>query len=188
MLSSSATRFGSGILGLVSSLRTIVLIGPMGAGKTTVGRLVADRLERPLIDSDILIWRSMGMSAADVADTAGVGHLHELEALVLERSLQRSQGAVITAAASVVDDDEVVERLRNGREFVGLLVAGAEESLRRVGSGSHRRAMTAEEYRDLSRQRLAAYRRAADIEIDTTSLDAIEVAELLINAIWVSWP
>lgn len=160
----------------------------MGSGKSTVGRLLADRLARPLVDSDIVIWRSIGMSAAEVAASAGVQRLHEIEALVLQRSLQRSQGAVIAAAASVVDDGELVERLREGREFIGLLAARPEECVRRAGSGRHRRSMTADEHRDLYERRLDSYRRAADIEIDTTSLDAIEVTELLINAIWVSWP
>ncbi|MDH3247700.1 MAG: hypothetical protein OEQ47_01990 [Acidimicrobiia bacterium] len=172
----------------MSGLRTIVLIGPMGVGKSTVGRLVADRLERPLIDSDVVIWRSIGMSAADVAETAGVERLHEIEALVLERSLERSTGAVITAAASVVDDPGLVDRLREGREFVGLLTARSEECVRRATPGGHRRTMTVEEHRELYERRIDSYRRAADIEIDTTSLDALEVAELLINAIWVSWP
>ena len=95
---SRRSRSGSGILGDVSGLRTIVLIGPMGAGKSTVGRLVADRLKRPLIDSDVVLWRSTGMSAADLSEAAGVHRLHEIEALVLRRALARSAGAVITAA------------------------------------------------------------------------------------------
>ncbi len=172
----------------MSGLRTIVLIGPMGAGKSTVGRLVADRLERPLIDSDVLLWRSTGMSAAAVAESAGVDRLHRIEALVLRRALGRSMGAVITAAASVVDDPDLVERLREGREFVGLLTATPEECVRRAGGGGHRRAMTLDERTQLFERRADAYRRASDIEIDTSSLDAVEVAELLINAIWVSWP
>ena len=181
-------RISSGILGDVSGMRTIVLIGPMGAGKSTVGRIVADRLERPLIDSDVLLWRATGMSAAEVAESADVDRLHRIEALVLRRALGRSMGAVITAAASIGDDAELVDRLRAGREFVGLLTATPEECVRRAGSGGHRRALTLEEHNRLLEQRIESYRRAADIEIDTTSLDAIEVAELLINAIWVSWP
>jgi shikimate kinase len=172
----------------MSGLRTIVLIGPMGAGKSTVGRLVADRLERPLVDSDVLLWRATGMSAADVADSAGVDRLHRIEALVLRRALDRSMGAVITAAASIADDTELIERLREGREFVGLLEARPEVCVRRAASGGHRPSMTPVEQADLISRRMDSYRRAADIEIDTTSLDAIEAAELLINAIWVSWP
>jgi shikimate kinase len=172
----------------VSGLRTIVLIGPMGAGKSTVGRILADRLERPLVDSDVVIWRSTGMSAADIAETGGVERLHAIEALVLERCLERSQGAVIAAAASVVDVDDLVDRLREGREFVGLLMAHPDVCLQRSLSGGHRRTMTDEEHIELIARRMDSYRRAADIELDTTSLDAIEVAELLINAIWVSWP
>jgi shikimate kinase len=172
----------------MSGLRTIVLIGPMGAGKSTVGRLVADRLERPLIDSDVLLWRATGMSAADVAESAGVDRLHRIESLVLRRALDRSMGAVITAAASIADDTELIERLRKGREFVGLLEAQPEVCVRRAASGGHRPSMTPVEQADLIAGRMDSYRRAADIEIDTTSLDAIEAAELLINAIWVSWP
>ena len=172
----------------MSGLRTIVLIGPMGAGKSTVGRLVADRLNRPLVDSDVVLWRSTGMSAADLAEASGVGRLHEIEALVLERALQRSTGAVITAAASVADDSDLIERLREGREFVGLLTARPDVCVRRSLSGGHRRTMTDEEHVELIARRMDSYRRAADIELDTTSLDAVEAAELLINAIWVSWP
>ena len=160
----------------------------MGVGKTTVGRILADRLHRPLVDSDIMIWRTTGMSASDVAETAGVERLHEIEALILERSLERSAGAVITAAASVADDPDLVDRLRDGREFVGLLTAAPEECVRRFAPGDHRRPLSAEGHQELYERRIGAYRRAADIEIDTTSLDALEVAELLINAIWVSWP
>ena len=185
---SGRSRSSSGILSHVSGLRTIVLIGPMGTGKSTVGRLVADRLERPLIDSDVLLWRSTGMSAAEVAESAGVGRLHEIEALVLRRALDRSAGAVITAAASIADDPDLVERLRGGREFVGLLTAHPSVCAQRSAAGGHRRSVTADEHADLISRRMAAYRRAADIEIDTTSLDAIEVADLLVNAIAVSWP
>ena len=160
----------------------------MGVGKSTVGRLVANRLERPLFDSDVVLWRSTGMSAADLAETAGVDRLHEIEALVLRRALDRSAGAVITAAASVADDTDLVERLREGREFVGLLTAHPSACARRSAAGGHRRSVTADEHADLLSRRMASYRRAADIEIDTTSLDAVEVADLLVNAIWVSWP
>ena len=181
-------RSMAAILGGMSGLRTIVLIGPMGAGKSTVGRLVADRLNRPLVDSDVVLWRSTGMSAAAIAETRGVERLHAIEALVLERCLERSEGAVIAAAASVVDFDDLIERLREGREFVGLLTATPEECARRARTGGHRRATTTDEHHRLMERRLEAYRRASDIEIDTSSLDAVEVAELLINAIWVSWP
>lgn len=160
----------------------------MGAGKSTVGRILADRLERPLVDSDILIWRSTGQSAAEIAETGGIDRLHALEALVLERCLERSQGAVIAAAASVVEFDDAVERLRAGRAFVGLLTAHPDVCARRSTSGSHRRELTVGEHAELIARRMDSYRRAADIEIDTSSLDAVEVAELLINAIWVSWP
>jgi shikimate kinase len=174
---------------MMESMRAIVLIGPMAAGKTTVGSALAHRLERAFFDSDDIIERTTGRRASNIADHEGVHHLHDIESLILEKAISRPRGAVIAAAASVVDRPHLVERLRTGREFVALLMATREECERRSqGTDSHRRTIDDEESYELFARRMDAYRRAADVEIDTSRLDPDEVTDIVVNTLWVSWP
>jgi shikimate kinase len=88
--------------------RHIVLLGLMGTGKTSVGRRVAARLGRPLLDGDaVLEERTGGRTAADIADVEGAEHLHRLEAEIALDLLGTSTPAVIGPAASVVEVEAV---------------------------------------------------------------------------------
>lgn len=169
-------------------MRAIVLIGPMGAGKTTVGSALADRLERPFFDSDDILMRTMGERASEISDREGTQRLHDIESMILEKAISRPRGAVIAAAASVVDRPHIVERLRTGREFVALLAATREECDRRTLGSNHRRLISEDEWYEIFARRMDAYRRAADVEIDTTRLEPSEVTEIVVNTLWVSWP
>ena len=86
--------------------RHVVLLGLMGAGKTSVGRRVATRLERPLLDGDeVLEDRTGGLTAADVVDREGAERLHALEAEIALDMLRSGTPAVIGPAASVIEVD-----------------------------------------------------------------------------------
>lgn len=172
----------------MESMRAIVLIGPMGAGKTTVGSALADHLERPFFDNDDVLMRTTGEKASEISERRGLRHLHDIESMILEKAISRPRGAVIAAAASVVDRPHVVERLRTGREFVALLTATREECERRARSSDHRPDMESTDWYEVFTRRLDAYRRAADVEIDTTHLEPEEVTEIVVNTLWVTWP
>ena len=172
----------------MESMRAIVLIGPMGAGKTTVGSALASRLERPFFDSDDNLVRTTGRLASEISESAGLPRLHDIESMILEKAVSRPRGAVIAAAASVADRPHIVERLRTGREFVALLTATREECDRRTLGSRHRRLVSEDEWYEVFEKRMDAYRRAADVEIDTTRLDPSEVTEIVVNTLWVSWP
>jgi len=85
--------------------RQIVLLGLMAVGKTTVGRLLAASLRRPLYDSDAQIEALEGVTVREIQDRAGAGVLHELEARILLEALGRPEPSVICAAASTIDDE-----------------------------------------------------------------------------------
>ena len=84
----------------------IVIVGLMGAGKTTVGAALAKALGLPLRDSDAEIQRATGRTARMIADSDGIEALHTLERAHVLDALA-GEPAVITAAASVIDDEAV---------------------------------------------------------------------------------
>ena len=150
----------------------VVQLGPMAAGKTTLGQSLAKALRADFIDSDASILRSTGINAAEIASTAGIPHLHRIEREVLSTALAASSLAVIAAAASVVDDDQVQDEL--GDHLCLWVDADAATLVRRLGSAPHRRLLSEGEAEDLNRARR---RKAADLvvgRIDTTDLSARE--------------
>ena len=132
-------------------LSDVVLLGPMGAGKTTLGRTLAERLEVDLVDSDEALLVLTGKSAAEIAAGIGVPRLHKLERSVVSTALNLPSRKIIAAAASVVDDESTREKMR---EHLCIWVeADAATLAKRRQSGSHRRDMTDEEAHDLNRAR-----------------------------------
>ncbi|MGH9209901.1 MAG: shikimate kinase [Acidimicrobiales bacterium] len=159
----------------------LVLLGAMGVGKTTVGRVVAAGLRRPLRDSDLEL-RAAGRNARDVALVSGVDALHLLEADHLLGALAAPEPAVIAAAASVVDDARCLAALE--APFAVWLWAPFETLAERMRHGDHRRdlgddplvAMTA-----LAQRRDPRYRQVADATIDVGRLAADQVAEAVLS-------
>ncbi len=84
----------------MTSTRHVVLVGLMGSGKTTVGRLLAARLGRTFVDNDVVLEHRTGHTAREIAAAEGADalHLREAEALVL--ALSSIVPAVIAAAAA----------------------------------------------------------------------------------------
>ena len=91
--------------------RHLVLVGLMGVGKTTVGEVVARRLGRELVDSDLRIEALTGRTVKQILDADGVGEMRRFEAAALFDALRDEQPRVIAAAAGVVLDRDNRDRL-----------------------------------------------------------------------------
>jgi len=92
----------------MAPVRHVVLLGLMSSGKSSVGRRVADRLARPLIDGDEgLEATNGGRTAAEVAADEGIEALHRREARIAIDALADPEPAVIGPAASVIESAEV---------------------------------------------------------------------------------
>ena len=87
-----------------AGIRQVVLVGLMGAGKTTVGRLIAAGLGWPLRDSDVDLQESTGMTVRELRAARGTRVLHEAEAQTLLRALAEPSPGVVCAAASAIDN------------------------------------------------------------------------------------
>ncbi|MBB3809963.1 shikimate kinase [Pseudochelatococcus contaminans] len=110
--------------------RTISLIGMMGAGKSTIGRRLAQRLDLPFVDADNEIEAAAGMVIAEIFRTHGEDHFREGERRVIDRLLDNGPQVLATGGGAYMNADT---RQRIGEAGVSVwLKADVETLLRRV--------------------------------------------------------
>src|ERR1700716_2556796 len=85
--------------------RSIVLVGMMGAGKSTIGRRLAGRLRLPFLDADIEIEAGGGMSIPDIFETHGEPHFRDGEARVIARLLDNGPAVLATGGGAFMRED-----------------------------------------------------------------------------------
>ena len=85
--------------------RTIVLVGLMGAGKTTVGRRLAKHLGLPFVDSDHEIEKAAGMSVAEIFECFGEADFRSGERRVIGRLLDGKQQVVATGGGAFINEE-----------------------------------------------------------------------------------
>lgn len=157
----------------------IVIAGAMGVGKTTVGRLLAARIDRLFYDSDEALEASRGEKGVDIAVREGVGRLHEIELAIFLESCRSDVPAVIAAASSVVDN---IEARREMVENVTVWLTASDEALReRQAGGDHRRDVDPDEATRLKRRRDPWLESVSAITIDTSDRSPEEVVAELVD-------
>ncbi|MBW3580623.1 MAG: shikimate kinase [Actinobacteria bacterium] len=165
------------------SERHLVLVGMMGSGKTSVGRLVARRLGRAFLDSDEQIEARTGRTVREIFEVDGEATFRALEADVLADALARPEAAVIAAAGGVVLDADNRRRLRDQATVVWLR-ADPEVLAARVRSGDHRPLLTHDPLAVLERMETARgplYREVADHVVDTGGAPVDELVESVLE-------
>jgi shikimate kinase len=167
-----------------ATLRHVVLVGSMGSGKSTIGKRVAAALDRPFLDNDVLLEASAGMSAAEVEAREGVAALHHREAAVLLDAIRGTAPAVIAAAASTIEVDDVRAALRE-RAWVVWVRADVSTLAARL-PGSPTRPFADRDPAALVREQAARrdplFREVADVSFDTGALTVEEVVEKVVVA------
>jgi len=110
--------------------RSVVLVGMMGAGKSTIGRRLASRLRLPFLDADTEIEAAAGMSIPDIFESHGEPHFRDGEARVIARLLDNGPVILATGGGAFLREET---RNRIGRQAVSIwLKAEAETIMRRV--------------------------------------------------------
>ncbi|MGV6871271.1 shikimate kinase [Pseudochelatococcus sp. B33] len=110
--------------------RTISLIGMMGAGKSTIGRRLAQRLSLPFVDADNEIEAAAGMAIPDIFSVHGEAHFREGERRVIDRLLHEGPQVLATGGGAFMNPQT---RARIGEAGVSVwLKADVETLLRRV--------------------------------------------------------
>lgn len=154
--------------------RHLVLVGMMGAGKTTVGREVAARLRRPFRDSDEEILSRTGLSVPEIFAGRGEAAFRAEERAVLACALASPVPSVIAAAGGSVVDPASRRRLRASGVVVWLR-ARPDTLAARVGSGEGRPLLEVDPAGTLARVfagRRPVYSGLADFTVDVDNTPA----------------
>lgn len=159
---------------------SIILVGMMGAGKTTIGRQLAHVLGRQFLDLDHEMEARCGVRVALIFDIEGEAGFRRRETALLDECSQY-RGMVLATGGGAVLAPENREVLKN-RGIVVYLRAGVDELFRRVARDRTRPMLKASDPRqriaDLLAQREPLYEEVADVTLDT---GAVPVAQVVRN-------
>lgn len=111
-------------------MQNIVLVGFMGSGKTTVGKLISERMGMPIIDMDQLIVERQGKSINDIFADEGEAHFRQLERELTQELAATSGNIISTGGGIVLNPDNITDFEKNG--LVVCLLVDAETVLDRV--------------------------------------------------------
>jgi XRE family aerobic/anaerobic benzoate catabolism transcriptional regulator len=158
----------------------IALVGLRGAGKSTVGPLLASRLVLPFVEMDQMIGEASGLALDQIFELHGEPYYRHLEREAVGRVLARAEPMVLAAAGGVVNDPETWELLCRGTTVVWLRASPEEHWHRVVAQGDRRpmadnpRAM--EQLRALLESRAPLYAAAA-LAVETSGRAPADIVD-----------
>ena len=165
--------------------RNIFLVGPMGAGKSTIGRHLADELHLEFYDSDQEIERRTGADIAWIFDLEGEEGFRKREENVIN-DLTDKQGIVLATGGGSIMTKAVRNRL-SARGIVVYLQTTIDKQVARTQRDKRRPLLQKDDpeqvLRDLAEKRNPLYEEVADYVVDTDDQSARAVANQIISKI-----
>jgi shikimate kinase len=161
----------------------VVLVGPMGAGKSTVGRLLADAWGCDLLDTDEAVEASEGRTVQEVFVDEGEGYFREIEARAVADALDSHDGVVALGGGAVL---ATVTRERLAGHRVVFLRVGLSDAVKRVGLGVGRPLLLGNvraRLKVLLDERTPVYESVATLVVDTDGRAADDVAAEIAEAL-----
>ena len=165
----------------------IVLIGYRCCGKTSVGKFISAKLGREFIDTDDLIVEKAGCNIDEIVSVHGWDHFREIEKGVI-KEVSIMENVVIATGGGVVIKEENIKNLK-GNGFIVWLSADIDIIKKRLNedktSTDNRPSLTgddpSDEIKTVLERRKPLYMKASDMSVDTSQLDIIEVADMVIE-------
>lgn len=165
--------------------KNIFLIGPMGAGKSAVGRYLARTLHLSFVDSDDEIESRTGVDIPFIFEKEGESGFRKREAVVID-DLSKMDGVVLATGGGAVIDTQSRSRL-GGRGFVVYLFTSVDQQLLRTRKGRERPLLGSDDPRatlqELLDTRDPQYREIADLIVETDGRKVRSVADEIIEQV-----
>ena len=163
----------------------ILLVGMMGAGKSTVGQLVADKLGWGYLDSDAEVMAATGLTVPELFSLHGEAAFRAAETEALRRACASAGPVVVSVAGGAILSPENRDLLRRSGRVIWLR-ARPETLTARVGDGAGRPLLGSDPgtaLRTLEAVRRPLYAEVADDSIDVDDLSPDEVATRIIDRV-----
>jgi shikimate kinase len=161
----------------------VVLVGPMGAGKTTVGRLLAERWGVTFTDTDDEVEQAEGRAISDIFVDSGEEHFRALERSAVARALGCHPGVLALGGGAVMSAET---RAALAGHRVVFLRVGLTDAAARVGLGASRPLLLGNvrgTMKALLDERTPVYESVAGVAVDTDGRTPDEVADLVEEAL-----
>ncbi len=160
---------------IVNAKENIVLIGMPASGKSTVGKLIAEKLNRKFVDIDALIVEKTGMPITEIFNSLGEEKFRELEAEVINEVAKESSLVIATGGGAVLKPENVYALKGNGKIYF------IDRPLEKLDITEDRPlSSTPEKNAELYEKRYPIYKASCDVKIDVLG-DAEAVAENIIE-------
>lgn len=165
-----------------------ILTGFMGAGKSTIGRLLAKALDYDFVDTDRFIEREQGVSCGDVFEKLGEAHFRQLEREVLNKHLEKTKIVISTGGGTLANPDTMAMALKRGH--VIYLKAPVDYLFERIMFSPRERPILREAnpealFREKYKAREATYSRA-HTTVSTHLVQPEEVVEAILAELKLS--
>ena len=161
----------------------IVLIGFMGAGKSTVSDYLSTVFSMDIVEMDQVIAEREGMTIPDIFETYGEAYFRNRETELLVELQEKKNTVISCGGGAALRKENVAEMKKNGR--VVLLTASPEVIYERVKNGDDRPVLAGrknvEGIAELMEQRREKYEAAADIVINTDNKTVLMICEELVQ-------
>jgi len=167
----------------VKPYSNLYIIGPMGAGKTTVGKALASLLRMDFLDSDRELEHTTGVDIQTIFDLEGETGFRRREQQIIARLTEKRNLVLATGGGTILSEDNRKALRKSGT--VIYLAATVEMQLKRTRHSSHRPLLQTENPRQLLEQLMAEreplYLQEADIIVTTSNQSSKNVAREIIN-------